>query len=78
MDNSQNNQYLRLFTKIETLKGEQVDIVNKFVDIFLDHNSEQKKNRAKHVLNLADQINDYAYKHGMSKHLADELISEIS
>lgn len=78
MDSERNSQYLRLFTKIEILKGDQVDIVSKFVDIFLDHNSKQNKNKTKYILDLADQINDYAYKNGMSRDLADKLISEIS
>jgi len=70
-----NKQFLN---KLESLEADQKDILNKFIDVFLEFNSEKKNTRVNKILNLSNQINEYAYKNGMSKELADKLISEIS
>lgn len=72
------NSHLKLFSKIEALKDDQIDLLNKFIDVFLEFNSKHKVERIDHILKLTDEVNEYAYSHGMSKELANKLIDEIS
>lgn len=65
--------------KLNRLDEQHKAVVNKFIDIlFTENHAAIKQNTLENMLKLSDQMNDFAYKNGMTEDLAKKLLEDIS
>jgi len=68
-----------LQNKIDLLGDEHKQVVNEFLDLFFVENAQAiRGNAVRHLVSLADEINEFAAEKGMTEDLANKLIKEIS